>query len=78
MFSTKTLGLLGLLVGDAFAVPAATLKRRQDTVDGFIATESPIAVAGVLANIGDDGSKVAGAAPGAVIASPSKSDPDCW
>lgn len=76
-FPSKALALLGLLAGDALAVPAATLKKRQSSVDTFISTESPIAYAGVLANIGDDGSKVAGAAAGIVVASPSKSEPDC-
>ncbi|KAK7711543.1 glycoside hydrolase 15 protein [Botryosphaeria dothidea] len=75
-FPSKALALLGLLAGDALAVPAATLKKRQSSVDTFISTESPIAYAGVLANIGDDGSKVAGAAAGIVVASPSKSEPD--
>lgn len=76
-FPTKALGLVGLLVGDALAVPASMLNKRQDGIDSFIDTETPIAYAGVLANIGDDGSKVAGAAAGVVVASPSKSSPDC-
>lgn len=76
-FPTKALGLAGLLVGDALAVPASILNKRQDGLDAFIDTETPIAYAGVLANIGDDGSKVAGAAAGVVVASPSKSSPDC-
>ncbi|KAF9636332.1 Glycoside hydrolase family 15 [Lasiodiplodia theobromae] len=75
-FPTKALGLVGLLVGDALAVPASMLNKRQDGIDSFIDTETPIAYAGVLANIGDDGSKVAGAAAGVVVASPSKSSPD--
>ncbi|CAL1712389.1 unnamed protein product [Somion occarium] len=40
------------------------------------ASESPIAKAGVLANIGPNGAKSQGAKPGVVIASPSTSDPD--
>ncbi|EOD52505.1 putative glucan -alpha- protein [Neofusicoccum parvum UCRNP2] len=81
--TTKALTLVGLLTsGFAAAVPAPTaaparsLNKRQSSVDTFISTESPIAYAGVLANIGDDGSKVAGAAAGIVVASPSKSNPD--
>ncbi|KAL0256741.1 glycoside hydrolase 15 protein [Diplodia seriata] len=75
-FPTKALGLVGLLVGDALAVPTTTLFKRQSDVDSFISTESPIAYAGVLANIGDDGANAAGAAAGVVVAGPSKSDPD--
>lgn len=33
----------------------------QSSVDSYVATESPIAKAGLLANIGPDGSKSAGA-----------------
>ncbi|KAI4208536.1 MAG: hypothetical protein LQ346_000046 [Caloplaca aetnensis] len=61
------------------ASPLQCFPRRQQatgTLDGFIAFESPIALQGVLDNIGDMGSKVAGADPGLVIASPSKADPD--
>ncbi|KAL0577741.1 glycoside hydrolase 15 protein [Marasmius crinis-equi] len=48
----------------------------QTTVDSFIAKESPIAKAGLLANIGPSGSKSSGAKAGVVIASPSNSNPD--
>ncbi|OJD31405.1 glycoside hydrolase family 15 protein [Diplodia corticola] len=75
-FPIRALGLVGLLVGDALAVPTTTLFKRQSNVDSFISTESPIAYAGVLANIGDDGANAAGAAAGVVVAGPSKSDPD--
>lgn len=46
------------------------------SVDAFVASESPIAKANLLANIGATGSKAAGAKPGIVIASPSKTDPN--
>ncbi len=46
-------------------------------VDSFIETERPIALQGVLNNIGPNGSMVVGAAPGCVVASPSREDPDC-
>ncbi|KAJ7451618.1 glucoamylase [Mycena latifolia] len=48
----------------------------QSSVDSYVATESPIAKAGMLANIGASGSKSAGAKAGVVIASPSTVDPD--
>ncbi|KAL4242430.1 glycosyl hydrolase 15 family protein [Abortiporus biennis] len=46
-------------------------------VDAYIATQLPVARAGLLANIGPDGVKCChGAKPGVVIASPSTVDPD--
>ncbi|RXW25358.1 hypothetical protein EST38_g507 [Candolleomyces aberdarensis] len=45
-------------------------------VDAYIATQSPISRANLLANIGPDGSRSSGALAGVVIASPSKVDPD--
>ncbi|KAN0087496.1 carbohydrate-binding module family 20 protein [Tylopilus felleus] len=46
------------------------------TVEAYIATESPIAKAGVLANIGPSGSLSSDAYPGVVIASPSTENPN--
>lgn len=46
------------------------------TVDSYISTESPIAKAGLLANIGPSGSKSHGAKAGIVVASPSTSNPN--
>lgn len=48
------------------------------SVDSFIATESPIALSRLLCNIGADGCYTQGVASGAVIASPSKANPDYW
>ncbi|CAE6447014.1 unnamed protein product [Rhizoctonia solani] len=59
----------------------SSFERRQSAIDTYITTQTPIAKAGVLANIGADGSKDQGAKSGVVIASPSKTDPDyvyCW
>ncbi|CAE6530762.1 unnamed protein product [Rhizoctonia solani] len=59
----------------------SSLERRQSAVDTYISTQTPISKAGLLANIGADGSKDQGAKSGVVIASPSKSNPDyvyCW
>lgn len=49
---------------------------QSSTVNSYVSTESPIAKAGVLANIGPSGAKSSGAYPGVVIASPSSTDPD--
>ncbi|KAK7692430.1 hypothetical protein QCA50_004055 [Cerrena zonata] len=57
---------LAVFVGSVFA---------QSSVDSYIASQGPISKTGLLANIGGSGSKAAGAKPGVVIASPSKTDP---
>jgi glucoamylase len=63
-----------LLVG-AQGSPVA--EKRQTSVDDYIKNQADISIKGVLANIGADGSKAQGAAAGIVVASPSKSNPDC-
>jgi glucoamylase len=50
----------------------------KGAVDTYIGTEGPIAKAGLLANIGPNGSKSSGAKPGIVIASPSTSNPNYY
>lgn len=52
-------------------------ERAAGSLDNFIASERPRALEGVLENIGAGGSKVSGAGPGVVVASPSKEDPNC-
>lgn len=56
-------------------------KRHSDiikrSVDSYIQTETPIAQKNLLCNIGSSGCRVSGAASGVVVASPSKSSPDC-
>jgi glucoamylase len=64
--------ILALAVGTA----AADWPQNVD-VDSFVGTERGIALEGVLANIGPNGSMVPGAAAGLVVASPSKVNPDC-
>ncbi|KAL9084744.1 MAG: hypothetical protein Q9165_007919 [Trypethelium subeluteriae] len=51
------------------------LKRRA-SVDSYITTEAPIALQGVLNNIGPSGVDAAGVKSGIVIASPSQNNPD--
>ncbi|KAF8176989.1 glucoamylase [Pholiota molesta] len=55
---------------------AAAVFAQSSVVDTYVATESPIAKAGLLANIGPSGSKSSGAKAGLVIASPSTTNPD--
>ncbi|KAF8893880.1 glucoamylase [Infundibulicybe gibba] len=49
---------------------------QSSTVDSYLASESPIAKANLLANIGPSGSKSQGARAGVVIASPSTTNPN--
>jgi glucoamylase len=68
------------LASSVIATPALRhrIKRQSDSdVDSFIASESPIAYQGVLNNIGSAGAGASGASAGVVVASPSKTDPDC-
>ncbi|KAI4129332.1 MAG: hypothetical protein LQ338_002277 [Usnochroma carphineum] len=51
-------------------------ERATGSLDSFIASESPIALQGVLNNIGGVGSEAVGVDPGLVIASPSRANPD--
>ncbi|KAK7045677.1 glycoside hydrolase 15 protein [Paramarasmius palmivorus] len=67
--------LSGLFVS-LLAIATSNVWAQSGTVDSFIASESPIAKTGLLANIGSSGSKSSGAKSGVVIASPSKQDPD--
>ncbi|KAG6866185.1 hypothetical protein C0991_007735 [Blastosporella zonata] len=55
---------------------ASVLGHKASVTDQYVATEGPIAKAGLIANIGSGGSRSSGALPGVVIASPSTVDPD--
>ncbi|KAB5572515.1 family 15 glycosyl hydrolase [Coniochaeta sp. 2T2.1] len=63
------------LLALAAGVGAADWPQDVD-VDSFISTERGLALDGVLANIGPNGSLVPGTAAGLVVASPSKVNPD--
>ncbi|GLB38611.1 putative starch binding domain containing protein [Lyophyllum shimeji] len=60
----------------ALALCAGVFAQSSTVVDQYVASESPIAKAGVLANIGSSGSRSSGAKSGVVIASPSTSNPN--
>lgn len=68
--STASTLLLGTL-------RAAACPTGSSAIDEYIETERIVALEQLLCNIGDDGCNAAGADPGVVVASPSKSDPDC-
>ncbi|KAK4192005.1 family 15 putative glycoside hydrolase [Podospora australis] len=76
MHVLSTLAVLGAAsVQSAQALPSLF---QQPSVDSWIKTQLPLAWKGILCNIGPDGCNVKGqgVAPGLVIASPSRSDPD--
>ncbi|KIM43275.1 carbohydrate-binding module family 20 protein [Hebeloma cylindrosporum] len=60
----------------SFLFYCVLVRAQLSVVDQYVATESPIAKAGVLANIGPSGSKSTGAKAGLDIASPSASNPN--
>lgn len=50
--------------------------RATGSLTSWLASESPVALQGILNNIGASGSLVSGASPGIVVASPSTANPD--
>ncbi|GJJ06654.1 hypothetical protein Clacol_000849 [Clathrus columnatus] len=65
------------LIGTLYLAVVLSVQQGDDVdVDSYVQSETPIAKAGVLANIGPDGALSSGAAPGVVIASPSTTNPD--
>lgn len=68
------------LVALAFAIPSPLQdvleERATGSLSSWLASQSPIALQGILDNVGSSGSKVSGASPGVIVASPSKSNPD--
>lgn len=56
---------------------AAACPTGSSAIDEYVEAERIIALEQLLCNIGDDGCNAVGADPGVVVASPSKSDPDC-
>ncbi|KAH8081990.1 glucoamylase [Cristinia sonorae] len=60
----------------AFVFLGLVVNAFSQSVDSYVNTEGPIAKAGLLANIGPNGSKAHGAKAGIVIASPSTSNPN--
>ncbi|CRG83125.1 glucoamylase [Talaromyces islandicus] len=67
------LGLLGIAQATSGFVPRAT-----GSLDSFLSKETPIALQGVLNNIGASGAFSKGISEGVVVASPSKTDPNYW
>ncbi|KAF2194110.1 carbohydrate-binding module family 20 protein [Zopfia rhizophila CBS 207.26] len=68
--------LLSSILGLGIAIPTSTSFEKRAPLDDWIAGQTPVALSGVLANIGSTGSKSYGASSGIVLASPSKVNPD--
>jgi glucoamylase len=66
----------GLALASSIGLGTAAWPQDVD-VNSFINTERDIALTGALANIGPNGTQVPGAHAGLVVASPSKTDPNC-
>jgi hypothetical protein len=83
MHALSSLFVLGTCaVQAAVGHPGAALRKRENeickrSVDSYIETQTPIAWSKLLCNIGPNGCAASGAGSGVVIASPSKTDPDC-
>lgn len=79
--SFLVVGSLALQTAFGFPNPSRVEQREAEllkrSVDSFIATESPIALADMLCNIGSAGACASGASSGIVVASPDKTNPDC-
>ncbi|KUJ13234.1 starch-binding glucan 1,4-alpha-glucosidase [Mollisia scopiformis] len=83
MYSFASLAAVGSLAIQAVLSlpdPSRVKEREAEfvkrSVDSFIATESPIALADMLCNIGSAGACASGANSGIVVASPDKTNPD--
>jgi glucoamylase len=79
--SLFVLGSVALQVALALPDPSRIKEREAEllkrSVDSFIATESPIALADMLCNIGSTGACASGASSGIVVASPDRTSPNC-
>lgn len=74
---TVLLSTLAAWAGLVYSEPLPPYLYTRATLEEFIASQSQVSITGVLANIGPDGSKAQGVSAGLVIASPSRSNPDC-
>ena len=77
----KALGLhlstLSTFLSLAYGIPSRQVIEKRAELDTWITNESPIAYSGILANFGSSGAKAYGASTGILLASPSKTNPNC-
>lgn len=74
---SRLLYALGALAVGQSALAAPQLSPRATSLDSWLSSETTFSLNGILANIGSSGAYSKSAASGAVIASPSTSNPDC-
>lgn len=84
MLISRSAVFLALLLQSSIAaslspaqIPQIPLAAATEPLDSWLARQTPYALDGILNNLGADGAKSLGAKPGAIVASPSKADPDC-
>lgn len=69
--------LLAAALTSVIASPVQNEARQTASLSAFLTAESPIALQGVLNNIGSSGVDAPGADAGIVVASPDQTNPDC-
>lgn len=74
---TVLLSTLAAWAGLVYSEPLPPYLYTRATLEEFITSQSQVSITGVLANIGPDGSKAGGVSAGLVVASPTRSNPDC-
>lgn len=84
MFLASSLAICAVVASYLAQLPAAVLygllsdgQLAPTSLTDFIDSESPVALQGVLQNIVPHGVDAIRAAPGVVVASPSRTNPDC-
>ncbi|KAF7860293.1 hypothetical protein EAF04_008421 [Stromatinia cepivora] len=76
LWKQSTAAVAGLLFSAKGLAQPKLSARATGTIDNYLTSESPIALQGILNNIGPNGSKAPGASAGIVVASPSTVDPN--
>lgn len=69
--------LCALALGQAVVAAPQLVSRATESLDTWLASETTVALDGILDNIGASGTYAESADSGIVIASPSTSSPDC-
>lgn len=72
-----TLALHGLALVQSVVGAPQLAPRATTSLDAWLASETTVALDGILDNVGSSGAYAKSAKSGIVIASPSTSDPDC-
>lgn len=71
------LRILSILAVSSLVSKGVAQQPPTESLNDWLERQETIALQGISANIGPDGSRVLGASNGIIVASPSKSEPDC-